>query len=272
MFTPVAFFRPVKLARQVGHAIGMPLVRRCLDFAVVSGGADMRVKIWSLDTDSNHVQDATLIGHRSRINDVHALDQQRVLSASNDGSLILWDITKSQQITKLAQLEQVSINSISLIDASSLACACSDGSIRVYDLNNGQPNKVIAELKVGVPLNAVCSLPETKQLVYGSEHAIFGIHDQRQWSDTPVYAWKEQRGKVTCIVPSRDHRGILVTTTDGSCFEYNQDELKALSDATQLHVCDYTGADDSVLNAKIFQNTVYSICHDGLVRVYENSV
>ena len=65
---------------------------------------DMRVKVWSLDNDSNQIRDTTLSGHRSRINDVLALDRQRVLSASNDGSVLLWDITKSEQINKIAEL------------------------------------------------------------------------------------------------------------------------------------------------------------------------
>jgi len=62
----------------------------------------------------------------------------------------------------------------------------------------------------------------------------------------------------------------LVTTTDGSCFEYNKEELKTMADTLQFHVCDYTGADDSVLNGKVFNNKIYSICRDGLVRVYEH--
>ncbi|CAF5120941.1 unnamed protein product, partial [Rotaria sp. Silwood1] len=70
--------------------------------------------------------------------------------------------------------------------------------------------------------------------------------------------------------PSRDHQGILTTTTDGSCFEYNKEELQSMSDISQFHVRDFTGADDSILNGKVFNNRVYSICRDGLVRVYEN--
>ena len=226
----------------------------------------MRVKVWSLDNDNNQIRDTTLSGHRSRINDVLALDQQRVLSASNDGSVLLWDITKNEQINKIAQLENNSVNCVSLTNSSSLACACTDGSIRFYDLNDKNSN----EIKVGSPVSALCYLPELNQLVYGTEQSEIGIYDIRQLNDQPIYAWKEQRGKLTCIVPSQDNGGIVTTSADGSCFEYNKDELNTIADTLQYHVCDYTGADDAVLNGKVFSNRVYSICRDGLVRVYEN--
>lgn len=239
------------------------------DLAVVSGGADMTVRIWSVDSENNQIRDTTLQGHRSRINDVLALNQQRVLSASNDGSVIQWDITKNEQINRLAELQNNSINSISLTDSSTLACACHDGSIRLYNLNNGNSKESLQELKVGSSISSVCYLSDVNQLVYGTEQTAFGIYDIRQL-DQPIHAWKEQRGRVTSIVPSRDNGGILATTSDGSCFEYNKEELRTIADISQAHVTDYTGADDTILNGKIFSNRIYSICNDGLVRVYEN--
>jgi len=241
-----------------------------LDLAVVSGGADMRVKIWSLDSDNNQIRDTTLSGHRSRINDVLALDQQRVLSASNDGSVLLWDITKNEQINKIAELENNSINCINLIDASSLACGCSDGSIRFYNLNNGNSKEIMNEIKVDSPVSSLCYLSELNQLVYGTENSTIGIYDIRKLNDIPIHVWKEQRGKITSIVPSRDNGGILTTTTDGSCFEYNKQELETMADILECHVCDYTGADDAVLNGKVFNNRIYSICRDRLVRMYDH--
>jgi WD40 repeat protein len=230
----------------------------------------MRVKVWSLDNDNNQIRDTTLSGHRSRINDVLALDQQRVLSASNDGSVVLWDITKNEQINKITQSENSSINCISLTDPTLLASGGSDGSIRFYNLNEKSSKEKTNEIKIGSPISTLCYLSESNQLVYGTEQSSIGIYDIRQLNDIPIHAWKEQRGKITCIVPSRDNGGILITTTDGSCFEYNKEELKVLSDTSQFHVCDYTGADDSVLNGKVFNNRVYSISRDGLVRMYEH--
>lgn len=242
-----------------------------LDFAVVSGGADMRVKIWSLDNDNNQLHDTTLSGHRSRINDVHALDQQHVLSASNDGSVLLWDITKNEQINKVAELENNSINCISLTDSSStLACACNDGSIRFYNSNDGNSKEILNEIKIGSPVSSLCYLSDLNQLIYGTDQSKIGIYDIRQLNAQPIHTWNEQRGKITSIVPSRDNGGILATTTDGSCFEYDKDELKTMSDISQIHVTDYTGADDAILNGKVFNNKIYSICRDGLVRVYEH--
>lgn len=241
-----------------------------LDFALVSGGADMTVKIWSLDNENNQIRETTLKGHRSRINDVIALDQQRVLSASNDGSVLLWDITKNEIINKIVELENNSINAISITNSSLLACACNDGSIRFYNLNDGNSKEIVHEIKIDTPISTLCYLTELNQLVYGTEYSVIGHYDIRNLNNQPIYAWKEQRGKITSIVPSRDNGGILTTTTDGSCFEYNKDELKTMSDILQAHVTDYTGADDSILNGKIFNNKIYSICRDGLVRVYEN--
>ncbi|CAF1247086.1 unnamed protein product [Adineta steineri] len=240
------------------------------DFAVVSGGADMRVKIWSLDSDNNQIHDTTLAGHRSRITDVLALDQQRVLSASNDGSVLLWDITKNEQINKLAELENNSINSITLTDSSTLACGCHDGTIRFYNLNNKDSKEILGEIKVNSPISTLCYLPELNQLVCGTEQSIIGIYDIRQLNNVPIHAWKEQRGKITSIVPHKDNGGILATTSDGSCFAYNKEELSTMSDISQCHVTDYTGADDAIMNGKIFNNRIYSICRDGFLRIYED--
>ncbi|UJR25450.1 hypothetical protein I4U23_006797 [Adineta vaga] len=239
------------------------------DFAVVSGGADMRVKIWSLDNDNNQIHDTTLTGHRSRITDVLALDQQRVLSASNDGSVLLWDITKNEQINKIVQLDNNCINSISLTDSSTLACGCDDGIIRIYNLNNGNMKEPINEFKVGSSVSTLCYLNDLNQLIYGTEQNVIGIYDIRQTTNAHIHSWKEQRGKLTCIVPSHDRGGILATTTDGSCFEYNRKELETMSDISEQHVCDYTGANDTIFNGKVFNNRIYSICRDGLVRVYD---
>lgn len=235
---------------------------------MVSGGADMRVKVWSLDSENTNLRDATLTGHRSRINDVHALDQQRVLSASNDGSVILWDITKNEAVGQVAQLDSISINAITLSDGSSLACACADGSIRVYDLKQSNGNQPTHQITVGSPLSTICYLSNSQQLIYGTEQSGLGIYDARALSDIPIYAWKEQRGKINCVTPGRNQSGVLATSSDGSCFEYSQEELKTMPDTLSFHVYDYTGADDSVTNAKVFQDKVYANCRDGFVRVY----
>ena len=151
-----------------------------------------------------------------------------------------------------------------------MACGCADGFIRFYNLNNGNSKEIVHEIKIGAPISALCYLSEKNQLIYGTEQSALGIYDVRQLNDTPVHAWKEQRGKITCIVPSRDNAGILTTTTDGSCFEYGKEELTTISDVVTMHVRDYTGADSAVLNGKVFKNKIYTVCRDGLVRVYDN--
>ena len=243
-----------------------------LDFAVVSGGADMRVKIWCLDGENNQIRDTTLTGHRSRINDVHALDQQRVLSASNDGSVILWDINKNEAIHRVVQLDSISINAITLTNGSSLACACNDGLIRVYDFNQKNANQPTHQMKIGSPLSTICYLSNSQQLIYGTEQSGLGIYDARELSDMPVHSWKEQRGKINSVAPGRNQCGLLVASADGSCFEYTAEELKIMPDTFSFHVYDYTGADDSVTNAKVFQEKVFANCRDGHVRVYDQHV
>jgi len=230
----------------------------------------MRVKIWSLDSTDGQVRDATLIGHKSRINDVRALDQQHVLSASNDRSVLMWDITKREPLQKVAELDDTAVTSIFVVD-SSLACGCEDGFLRLYDLKQNDSKKSHAEIKVGSPISTICYLPEANELVCGTEQSVIGIYDIRQLNNIPVHIWKEQRGKINCLIPSQDGGGILGTTSDGSCFEYNKEELKTMSDLAQFHVTDYTDANESVLNGKVFNNKIYSIGRDGLVRIYENA-
>jgi WD40 repeat protein len=235
---------------------------------MVSGGADMRVKIWSLTNENSRIENETLIGHRSRINDVCALNERHVLSASNDGSILLWDVTKGQAISKMGELNGVSIDALTLKGSSTVACACSDGFIRMYQLN--QPDQVLHQMAIDAPVSAICALHSAQQLVYGTEQSTIGIYDLRQMNGMGMSTWKEQRGKINCIIASRDQDGIVVTTADGSCLEYSQEELNATPEMIQLHVNDYTGADDAVLNAKVFQQHLYTICRDRLVRIYDH--
>lgn len=228
----------------------------------------MRIKICSFDSENDRVRDATLMGHHSWITDLLPLDSKHILSASNDGSTILWDVEQGQSIEKVVQLNENSINAISLTESSMVACAFQDGFVRFYDLNNRQANQMIDQIDIGSSVTALCYLSDSKQIVCANEQSIIGVFDTRQLNNKPIRIWKEQRAKINSLTTSFDRRSILGTTSDGSCFEYEQRQLENIINGLKFSVIDYTGADDSVVQGRMFSNKIYSLCRDNFIRIY----
>lgn len=75
---------------------------------VLSGGADMLLKIWSAETGKCAV---TLKGHSAAIHDTCIVDQGRnIISVSKDGSAKLWDCGQSACLSTLTSVEYDAIN------------------------------------------------------------------------------------------------------------------------------------------------------------------
>ncbi|CAF0776237.1 unnamed protein product [Didymodactylos carnosus] len=241
------------------------------DLLILSGGADFRVKIWTLENSGECRQ--TLTGHTSRINDLAIIDNgEQIVSVSNDGSARLWNWSKepNQAVNTICQLDK-GINGCCIFE-SSLVCACEDGYVRMYDVN-GNDKKATGEVKIGGAVNCVCY--GSDYIVCGTEQGTISICDLRQ-TKSVIHSWKELRSKITSLTPVNDDGGILVTTGDGSTFYHAKTMLINPNIETEMgpilyDVVDYTGPEnDMVLNARIDKNNnIYTVARDGYVRVYD---
>ena len=69
---------------------------------VLSGGADLRVKIWSVENGKSPVQ----LGHSSGVMDVCIVDKGRnIVSACRDGTCQLWDLGKAKCLGAFGNFE-----------------------------------------------------------------------------------------------------------------------------------------------------------------------
>ncbi len=69
---------------------------------VLSGGADLRVKIWSVENGKSPVQ----LGHLSGVMDVCIVDKGRnIVTACRDGTCRLWDLGQSKCLALFGQFD-----------------------------------------------------------------------------------------------------------------------------------------------------------------------
>jgi len=79
----------------------------------------------------------TLTGHEWEVNDVAVVDGQRIVSASADRTLKVWNLTTGQVEQTLTSHES-SVNSVAVVDGQRIVSASFDRTLKVWDLTTGQ--------------------------------------------------------------------------------------------------------------------------------------
>ena len=89
---------------------------------VLSGGADLRAKVFSAEDGSCPV---TLVGHKSGVSDLAIVDRGRnVVTAGRDGELRLWDVGQAKCLDTVAKFStNINACSIYALDNASIASA-----------------------------------------------------------------------------------------------------------------------------------------------------
>jgi len=106
---------------------------------VLSGGADLRMKIWSAEDGSSPV---TLAGHTRGVTDGSPVEKGRnVVSVSRDGQCKLFDCGESKCLTTFAKYDTI-INACALQSLSS-------ANMAKLDISNGPNNETHSEREVG---------------------------------------------------------------------------------------------------------------------------
>jgi len=96
----------------------------------------------------------TLEGHTGRVTAVAVVDSRRAVSASDDGTLRVWDL-ESGQTLKTLEGHRHWVFAVAVVDGRRAVSASNDGTLRVWDLESGQTLKTLEGHKAGVNAVAV---------------------------------------------------------------------------------------------------------------------
>ena len=83
-----------------------------------------------------------LSGHSAEVTDVVALDGNRALSASEDGTLRLWDLTSGDTL-RVLRGHSGRVNHVVALDGDRALSASRDGTLRLWDLTSGDSLRVL---------------------------------------------------------------------------------------------------------------------------------
>jgi WD40 repeat protein len=109
---------------------------------IVSGGAEGRVRVWNV-TSSHQAMVASLKEHRGPINCIKVNhDSTQCISASSDGSCIIWDLVRYVRITALFE-PNVFESVLYHPDESQMLTCGSNHKISYWDATDGQVIRVI---------------------------------------------------------------------------------------------------------------------------------
>lgn len=109
-------------------------------FVALKGGT-----IKKFESAGKNAEVASFVGHSDDVNDIEiSPDGKFLASASNDKTIIIWDLNTNKQIKKLSGFEwKVTAINISS-DSKYIVGACNDGVVKLFEIESG---KTIAEFK-----------------------------------------------------------------------------------------------------------------------------
>jgi WD40 repeat protein len=106
---------------------------------------------------------ATLRGHSSYDNAIAALDSQKVISSSNDGTLRIWNVIEGQMLKALDASTALN-DALAVLPDSRRIVSCSYEALLVWDVETGQPLLTLRERSSPKTVVAL----DSKRVVSGS--------------------------------------------------------------------------------------------------------
>jgi len=141
---------------------------------LVSGSRDKKIKIWDLErgggdattcgsgSGSTSAAVQTLEGHTAGIRALLAISDDKLISASSDTSIKIWDLRSGTCITHL-QGHEKSVSVLGCLDDGYLISGSSDKTAKIWDLNK---NEIVKELKTPAAVESLTVLGDGR-LVLG---------------------------------------------------------------------------------------------------------
>ncbi|KAF1768969.1 hypothetical protein GCK72_000782 [Caenorhabditis remanei] len=247
-------------------------VYRCMYFPsgliILSGGIDMTVRIWAVDTGSCAV---TLKGHKGAITGIGIIGAGRdVLSCSNDGTARMWKCGEERTLEIWDFKRGKCVDLAVSVDSSRFAVICEDKFLSVVNLHG---EKIRHDFQLPSTPTALCfSGDEAGDVVFvGFEDGHVGAYDVSR--ERLIGEIATQKGSVTNIKCYCNR--LIVAFTSGGVLGYPIPSLPTnSSEGTPFNIIsaeyEFTGADcEPVYDMAIYKEKFYTCCRDGLVRMYK---
>lgn len=184
---------------------------------VVSGGSEGEVRVWKIGKQTQTME-ASLKEHRGRVWSIQiSKNNDQALSASGDGSCIIWDLNSYSRIICLFEstlFKQVVFHP----EEYQLLTTGSDRKITYWEKFDGQVIRKIDGSEEG-ELNALAITHSGEHFVTGGEDTIlriWGYDDGQKYFEGCGHS-----GAITKIQISPDQKTIVSVGTEGAIFIWN---------------------------------------------------
>ena len=138
----------------------------------------------------NYIESQTLTttefaeGHSSYVRCVAVINDNTIVSGSDDNSLKIWDIKSGEEIKSLTGHSDF-VTCVSVIDENTIVSGSRDYSLKIWDVNSGEEIKILTGHSDWVTCVAVIN---ENTIVSGSDDKSIKI-----WFDKGKYFRQEQR-------------------------------------------------------------------------------
>uniref|UniRef100_A0A914YSR6 Uncharacterized protein n=1 Tax=Panagrolaimus superbus TaxID=310955 RepID=A0A914YSR6_9BILA len=224
---------------------------------VLSGGIDMAVRVFSVETGWNA---RTMIGHKGPVHDIAVIEEgENVVSCSKDGTLKMWNCGDGKCIQDWSP-NAGHLNALALSDGDLqlIATASEHGKAFVYDMRTSEST---FEFNASENSTAIC-FDSGMHLFVGTEKGSVNVYDLRTKKHLMII--ETQRGRVNRLI----HEGVLGLIgafNDGTVTSYNDETLVSTGTPT----FEFTGSDcDPIYDIATNTSSLYSACRDKVIRKY----
>ncbi|KAF5832700.1 flagellar associated protein [Dunaliella salina] len=193
---------------------------------VISGGEEGMVRVWRINRDSQ-VLEASMKDHKGSVNSIQVkMDDSECVSASSDGSCIIWDLRTFKRRTSLfANTFFKSV--IYHPDESQLVTAGTDRKITYWDAYDGQAIRIID----GSDSDEVNSLATDRD----GEAIISGGGDKlvRLWGYDEGHCYfigMAHSGSITRVAVTPDKNAVVTVGMEGGIFVWQYSAPQSLAD------------------------------------------
>lgn len=195
---------------------------------IVSGGMEGEVRIWRIGMQTQ-VLESSLKEHRSRVDDIRINKQDsQAVSASFDGSCIIWDLRTHTRIMCLFESTMFK-QLVYHPDESQLLTCGSDRKVTYWDCFDGQAIRMLDGSDSG-ELNALAITEQGEHFVSGGEDKIVKLWDYDE--GLCYYRGVGHSGGITKVAIAPNQRFFVTTGTEGGIFIWKMPEevLKGKAD------------------------------------------
>ena len=183
---------------------------------VVTGSLDRRAKIWDAESGLSKFQLPP--EHTRSINSAvfSPVDENLLVTASNDGTARIWDVTARRVLHVLAHQKQGAParpvrQAIFSPDGKRVLSACDDAKARIWDVGSGQ---IVATLELDAPVHAVAYSADGERILAGGANGRAVMFDPQ--TGKAVVRYLGHTAAINSVAFSPDGRRALTGSSDRS--------------------------------------------------------